>query len=160
MSRGRTIGIDLGTTNSVVAAVGPDGEPQVLENEIGERFTPSVVAFEDENEMATVGRAAANQAAQNPEYTIHSVKREMGRDDFEIEAPWGDSYTPEEVSALILAKLVEDAEAELDEPVTNAVITVPAYFGNRQREATKHAGEIDLQTGDLAGVFQIGRAHV
>jgi molecular chaperone DnaK len=140
MSGGRTIGIDLGTTNSVVAAVGPDGEPQVLQNEIGERFTPSVVAFE--NDEAIVGRAAANQSAQNPEYTVHSIKREMGREEFEVEAPWDEAYTPEEISALILAKLVEDAEMELDEPVTNAVITVPAYFGNRQREATKYAGEI------------------
>jgi molecular chaperone DnaK len=140
MSDGRTIGIDLGTTNSVVAAVGPDGEPRVLQNEIGERFTPSVVAFE--NDEAIVGRAAANQSAQNPEYTVHSIKREMGREEFEVDAPWGDAYTPEEISALILAKLIEDAEMELDEPVTNAVITVPAYFGNRQREATKYAGEI------------------
>ena len=136
----RPIGIDLGTTNSVVATVREDGEPQILPNAVGERQTPSVVAFDDGE--AFVGKTAANQAAQNPAHTVHSIKREMGRDDVVVEAPWGESYTPEEVSALICSKLIEDATAELDREVDSAVITVPAYFGNRQREATKQAGEI------------------
>lgn len=158
----RIIGIDLGTTNSV-AAVMMGGEPVVIPSAEGERLVPSVVAV-NKNGERLVGRVARNQAIINPENTIFSIKRFMGRryDDPEVQrakgripykitkAPNGDlrvvlgdkEYTPPEISAMILAKIKHDAEAFLNEPVTQAVITVPAYFNDAQRNATKDAGKI------------------
>ena len=158
----KIIGIDLGTTNSV-AAVMSGGEPIVIPSAEGERLVPSVVAMNKNNERL-VGRVARNQAITNPQNTIFSVKRFMGRksDDAEVErtkkrvpyevgqAPNGDvrvklgerDYSPPEVSAMILAKIKADAEAYLGETITQAVITVPAYFNDAQRNATKDAGKI------------------
>ena len=158
----KIIGIDLGTTNSV-AAVMIGGEPVVIPSAEGERLVPSVVAV-NKNGERLVGRVARNQAIVNPENTIFSIKRFMGRkyDDPEVQrarskvpyritkAPNGDvrvvmgeqEYTPPEISAMILAKIKRDAEAYLGEPVTQAVITVPAYFNDAQRNATKDAGKI------------------
>ena len=159
---GKIIGIDLGTTNSVVAVM-EGGEPTVISSAEGERLVPSVVAV-NKNHERLVGRVARNQAVVNPENTIFSIKRFMGRryDDPEVKkaltrvpykvtaAPNGDvrvvldgkEYSPPEISAMILAKLKADAEAYLGEPVTQAVITVPAYFNDAQRNATKDAGRI------------------
>jgi molecular chaperone DnaK len=159
---GKIIGIDLGTTNSV-AAVMVGGEPVVIPSAEGERLVPSVVAV-NKNHERLVGRVARNQAIVNPENTIFSIKRFMGRkfDDAEVQrtmsrvpykvtkAPNGDvrvvldgkEYSPPEVSAMILAKLKTDAEAYLSETITQAVITVPAYFNDAQRNATKDAGKI------------------
>ncbi len=159
---GKIIGIDLGTTNSV-AAVMMGGEPVVIPAAEGERLVPSVVAY-NKNHERIVGRTARNQAIINPENTIFSIKRFMGRkfEDPEVQrtisrvpykvakAPNGDlrvvldgrEYSPPEISAMILAKLKQDAEAYLGEPVTQAVITVPAYFNDAQRNATKDAGKI------------------
>ncbi len=159
---GKIVGIDLGTTNSVVAVM-IGGEPVVIPSAEGERLVPSVVAV-NKNHERLVGRAARNQAIVNPENTIFSIKRLMGRkyDDPEVQrtisrvpykitkAPNGDArvildgreYSPPEISAMILAKLKADAEAYLGEPVTQAVITVPAYFNDAQRNATKDAGKI------------------
>jgi molecular chaperone DnaK len=159
---GKIIGIDLGTTNSV-AAVMMGGEPVVIPSAEGERLVPSVVAY-NKNHERIVGRSARNQAIVNPENTIFSIKRFMGRkfDDPEVQrtisrvpykvakAPNGDvrvildgrEYSPPEVSAMILAKLKSDAEAYLGEAITQAVITVPAYFNDAQRNATKDAGKI------------------
>ena len=135
---GATIGIDLGTTNSCMAAV-EGGKPVIIPNAEGERTTPSVIAFSKAGERL-VGRIAIRQAAMNPDRTISSVKRHMGTD-------WradidGKRYTPQELSAMILRKLRTDAEAFLGQPVTDAVITVPAYFNDMQRQATKDAGRI------------------
>jgi molecular chaperone DnaK len=159
---GKIIGIDLGTTNSVVAVM-EGGEPVVIPSAEGERLVPSVVAF-NKNGERLVGRVARNQAVVNPENTVFSIKRFMGRkfNDPEVQkaiarvpykvtkAPNGDvrvvlagrEYSPPEISAMILAKLKADAEAYLGEPVTQAVITVPAYFNDAQRNATKDAGKI------------------
>jgi len=159
---GRIIGIDLGTTNSVVAVM-EGGEPVVIPSAEGERLIPSVVAINKNGERLT-GRVARNQSVVNPENTIFSIKRFMGRkfNDPEVkhaldripykisEAPNGDirvhmggrEYSPPEISAMILGKLKADAEAYLGEPVTQAVITVPAYFNDAQRNATKDAGKI------------------
>ncbi|MBN2047232.1 MAG: molecular chaperone DnaK [Anaerolineaceae bacterium] len=159
---GKIIGIDLGTTNSVVAVMS-GGEPTVIPTAEGERLCPSVVAV-NKNGERLVGRTARNQAVMNPENTIYSIKRFMGRkfDDPEVQraisrvpykvtkAPNGDirvvldgkEYSPPEISAMILAKLKADAEAYLGETVTQAVITVPAYFNDAQRNATKDAGKI------------------
>ena len=159
---GKIIGIDLGTTNSVVAVM-VGGEPTVIPTAEGERLLPSVVAV-NKNHERLVGRVARNQAIINPENTVFSIKRFMGRkfDDPEVQrtlsrvpykvakAPNGDvrvildgkDYSPPEVSAMILAKLKTDAEAYLGETVTQAVITVPAYFNDAQRNATKDAGRI------------------
>jgi molecular chaperone DnaK len=159
---GKIIGIDLGTTNSV-ASVMVGGEPVVIPTAEGERLCPSVVAV-NKNHERLVGKTARNQAVVNPENTIFSIKRFMGRkyDDPEVQrtvsrvpykvtkAPNGDvrvvldgkEYSPPEISAMILAKLKADAEAYLGEPVTQAVITVPAYFNDAQRNATKDAGKI------------------
>ncbi len=135
---GRTVGIDLGTTNSVVAAV-QGGEPVVIPNAEGMRTTPSVVHFGKDGQRL-VGIAAKRQAVLNPERTVSSIKRKMGtRDRATVD---GKDHSPEEISAMILRKLKEDAEAYLGEPVTDAVITVPAYFDDSQRTATKNAGEI------------------
>ncbi len=134
----RAVGIDLGTTNSVVAVL-EGGEPTVIANAEGGRTTPSVVAFAKSGEPL-VGEVAKRQAVTNVERTIRSVKRHMGTD-------WNISiddkkYTSQEISARVLQKLKRDAEEYLGEPVTDAVITVPAYFNDSQRQATKEAGEI------------------
>ena len=156
----KTVGIDLGTTNSVIAVM-EAGEPVVIPNAEGGRTTPSVVAFTKAGERL-VGQLARRQAAVNPENTVFSIKRFMGRKYDEVETerkmvPYkvvagkdgrveveiqGKRYTPEQISAMILQKLKTDAEAYLGEKVTDAVITVPAYFNDSQRQATKNAGEI------------------
>src|SRR5918999_234747 len=159
----RVIGIDLGTTNSAMAVL-EAGEPTVLENAEGERITPSVVAVNPKTGERLVGRLAKRQAVTNPENTVFSIKRFMGRkfDDPQVQeaikrvpykvtrAPNGDvrvvmggrEYGPPEISAMILQKLKTDAEAKLGDKVTQAVITVPAYFNDAQRQATKDAGQI------------------
>ncbi|MFP6702730.1 MAG: molecular chaperone DnaK, partial [Planctomycetaceae bacterium] len=160
MENEKVIGIDLGTTNSVVAVV-EGGEPKVLANQEGNRLTPSVVAFTDKGETL-VGEPAKRQAVTNPQNTVYSIKRFMGRrhnevssDDksvpytvvgeseayVEVEAS-GNSYKPPEISALVLRKLKEAAESYLGHKVNRAVITVPAYFNDAQRQATKDAGQI------------------
>ena len=135
---GKIIGIDLGTTNSCVA-VFEGGEPVVIPNPEGARTTPSVVAFTKTGERL-VGQVAKRQAITNPDRTISSIKREMGRD-YKVSID-DKSYTPQEISAMILQKLKADAEAYLGTKVTEAVITVPAYFSDAQRQATKDAGKI------------------
>ena len=134
----KTIGIDLGTTNSCVAVI-EGGEPVVIANAEGSRTTPSVVAFGKDGERM-VGQVAKRQAITNPDKTISSIKREMGTS-YKVTID-GKAYTPQEVSAMILQKLKADAEAYLGEKVTQAVITVPAYFTDAQRQATKDAGKI------------------
>src|SRR5689334_21528719 len=134
----RAVGIDLGTTNSVVSVL-EGGEPTVITNAEGARTTPSLVAFAKNGEVL-VGEVAKRQAVTNPDRTIRSVKREMG-------SLWtvdidGKKYTPQEISARVLMKLKRDAEAYLGETISDAVITVPAYFNDAQRQATKEAGEI------------------
>src|SRR5438067_13174367 len=156
----KTIGIDLGTTNSCMAVL-EGGEPSVVPNAEGGRTTPSVVAFTKDGQRL-VGAPARRQQVTNPENTVFSIKRFMGRKYSEVneemtivpykvsEGPnadvrvqaGGKEYAPEEISAMILQKLKADAEAYLGEPVSDAVITVPAYFNNAQREATKTAGSI------------------
>ena len=157
---GKIIGIDLGTTNSCVAVM-EGGEPVVIQNAEGGRTTPSVVAFTKDGERL-VGQIAKRQAVTNPENTVYSIKRFMGRRYDEVsreieEVPYkvirgkndvarvkaGDKeYSPQEISAMVLQKLKKDAEAYLGEPVKQAVITVPAYFNDSQRQATKDAGQI------------------
>ena len=157
---GRVIGIDLGTTNSCMAVL-EGGEPSVVENTEGGRTTPSVVAFTKDGERL-VGTPAKRQAVTNPENTVFSAKRFMGRKGSEVSeemtmvpyavtsGPNGDArinaggkeHSPEEISAMILSKIKADAEAKLGEPVTDAVITVPAYFNDAPRQATKDAGKI------------------
>ena len=134
----KIIGIDLGTTNSCVAVI-EGGEPVVIANAEGARTTPSVVGFTKTGERL-VGQVAKRQAITNPDRTIASIKREMGTN-FKVEID-GKAYTPQEISAMTLSKLKADAEAYLGEPVTEAVITVPAYFSDSQRQATKDAGTI------------------
>jgi molecular chaperone DnaK len=158
----KIIGIDLGTTNSVVAVM-EGGDPTVIPTAEGSRLLPSVVAF-NKNSERLVGETAKRQAVVNPENTIYSIKRFMGRRFDEVETergmvsfkivkgPAGDArvsipvtgreYSPQEISAMILGKLKKDAEAYLGESVTQAVITVPAYFNDSQRQATKDAGKI------------------
>ncbi|GAC85289.1 chaperone protein DnaK [Gordonia paraffinivorans NBRC 108238] len=135
----RAVGIDLGTTNSVVAVL-EGGEPTVIANAEGSRTTPSVVAFARNGEVL-VGQPAKNQAVTNVDRTIRSVKRHMGDNDWKVEID-DKKYTPQEISARTLMKLKRDAEAYLGEDVTDAVITVPAYFNDAQRQATKEAGQI------------------
>ncbi len=134
----RAVGIDLGTTNSVVAVL-EGGEPTVIANAEGGRTTPSVVAFAKNSEVL-VGEIAKRQAVTNVDRTIRSVKRHIGTD-WTVDID-GKSYTPQEISARILQKLKRDAESYLGEPVTDAVVTVPAYFNDAQRQATKEAGEV------------------
>ncbi len=134
----KVIGIDLGTTNSVVAVM-EGGEPTVITNTEGSRLTPSVVGFSKTGERL-VGQLAKRQAVSNPENTISSIKRHMG-ENYTVDIQ-GKKYTPQEISAMILQKLKEDAESYLGEKVTQAVITVPAYFNDAQRQATKDAGKI------------------
>src|SRR3954449_2588764 len=159
----KVLGIDLGTTNSVVAIM-EAGEPTVVENAEGSRLTPSVVAVNPRTGERLVGQVARRQAITNPENTVFSVKRFMGRkfSDAEVQrakqhVPYqvkaaangdvrvvmgGKEYSPPEVSAMILQKMRTDAEAKLGEKITQAVITVPAYFDDAQRQATKDAGQI------------------
>lgn len=134
----KVIGIDLGTTNSCVAVL-ENGNPVVIPNAEGARTTPSVVAFNKDGERL-IGDIARRQAAVNVDRTFFSIKREMGSD-YRVKVD-GKSYTPQEISAMILRKLKKDAESYLDEPVSEAVITVPAYFNDAQRQATKDAGRI------------------
>ena len=134
----KTIGIDLGTTNSCVAVI-EGGEPVVIANAEGARTTPSVVAFSKNGERL-VGQVAKRQAITNPDRTVSSIKREMGSN-YKVNID-GKAYTPQEISAMVLQKLKADAEAYLGEKVTSAVITVPAYFTDAQRQATKDAGKI------------------
>ncbi len=135
---GKIIGIDLGTTNSCVAVI-EGGEPTVITNSEGARTTPSVVAFTKDGERL-VGQLAKNQAVTNPDKTVISIKRHMGSD-YKVDID-GKKYTPQEISAMILQKLKTEAEGYLGEKVTDAVITVPAYFTDSQRQATKDAGQI------------------
>jgi molecular chaperone DnaK len=135
----RAVGIDLGTTNSVVAVL-EAGEPVVIPNAEGSRVTPSVVGFSKTGEIL-VGEVAKRQAITNPDRTVRSIKRQMGRKDWTIDVD-GKKWTPQEVSAQILTKLKRDAEGYLGDKVTQAVITVPAYFDDSQRQATKEAGQI------------------
>ncbi|MGM0471807.1 MAG: molecular chaperone DnaK [Bacillota bacterium] len=134
----KIIGIDLGTTNSCVAVI-EGGEPEVIPNATGNRTTPSVVGFTDKGERL-VGESAKRQAITNPDQTVASIKRHMGSD--HTEELKGEEYTPQEISAMILQKLKQDAEDYLGEEVEKAVITVPAYFSDSQRQATKDAGKI------------------
>ena len=134
---GKAVGIDLGTTNSVVAVL-EGGEPTVIANAEGNRTTPSIVAFKSEEVL--VAELAKRQAITNPDNTVRSIKRHIGtnwKETFE-----GKDYTPQEISARILQKLKRDAESYLGDDVTDAVITVPAYFNDAQRQATKDAGKI------------------
>jgi molecular chaperone DnaK len=135
---GRAVGIDLGTTNSVVTVL-EGGEPNVIANAEGSRTTPSVVAFAKNGEVL-VGEVAKRQAVTNPDRTIRSVKRHMGTD-WTVDID-GKSQNPQQISAFVLQKLKRDAEAYLGEPVTDAVITVPAYFSDSERQATKDAGQV------------------
>ncbi|MFC2768147.1 molecular chaperone DnaK [Mitsuokella sp. oral taxon 131] len=135
----KVIGIDLGTTNSVVSVM-EGGEPTVITNPEGSRITPSVVGFTKDGQRL-VGQLAKRQAVSNPDRTIASIKRHMGESDYKVKID-DKSYTPQEISAMILQKLKSDAEAYLGETVTQAVITVPAYFNDSQRQATKDAGKI------------------
>jgi molecular chaperone DnaK len=137
-SMARAVGIDLGTTNSVVTVL-EGGEPNVIANAEGSRTTPSVVAFAKNGEVL-VGEVAKRQAVTNPDRTIRSVKRHMGTD-WSVSID-GKDLTPQQISAFILQKLKRDAEAYLGEPVSDAVVTVPAYFSDHQRQATKEAGQI------------------
>lgn len=134
----RAVGIDLGTTNSCVSVL-EGGEPTVIANAEGSRTTPSIVAFARNGEVL-VGEVAKRQAVTNPDRTIRSVKREIGTN-WTVDID-GKKYTPQEISARTLMKLKRDAEAYLGEQITDAVITVPAYFNDGQRQATKEAGEI------------------
>jgi molecular chaperone DnaK len=138
MASDKILGIDLGTTNSAFAVM-EGGEPEIIVNAEGDRTTPSVVAFDDGERL--VGTPAKNQAVKNPESTVESIKRHVGEDDYAVELD-GEEYTPEQVSAMILQKIKRDAEEYLGDDVEKAVITVPAYFNDRQRQATKDAGEI------------------
>lgn len=135
---GKVVGIDLGTTNSVIAVM-EGNEAKVISNAEGERITPSVVGFSKNNERL-VGRIAKRQAITNPDRTVLSIKRKMGTD-YKVEID-NKKYTPQEISAMVLQKLKTDAEAYLGEKITQAVITVPAYFTDSQRQATKDAGKI------------------
>ncbi|AXR82133.1 molecular chaperone DnaK [Natrarchaeobaculum sulfurireducens] len=139
MASNKILGIDLGTTNSAFAVM-EGGDPEIIVNAEGDRTTPSVVAFTDDDERL-VGKPAKNQAIQNPEKTIASIKRHIGDDDYAVDIE-GEEYTPQEISAMTLQKIKRDAEDYLGEEVERAVITVPAYFSDRQRQATKDAGEI------------------
>ena len=139
MASDKILGIDLGTTNSAFAVM-EGGDPEIITNEEGERTTPSVVAF-TEDEERLVGKPAKNQAVQNPERTIQSIKRHMGEEGYAVDID-REEYTPEQISAMILQKIKHDAEEYLGDDVERAVITVPAYFNDRQRQATKDAGEI------------------
>src|SRR6266508_1455157 len=150
----RAVGIDLGTTNSVVAVL-EGGEPTVIANAEGSRTTPSVVAFAKNGEVL-VGEVAKRQAVTNPDRTIRSVKRHMGTDwSLDID---GKKYTAQEISARVLGKLKRDAETYLGEEITDAVVTTPAYFSDHQRQATKEAGQIARLTKTFNGQYGIDLA--
>ena len=134
----KIIGIDLGTTNSCVAVM-EGGQPVVIANAEGSRTTPSVVAFTKDGERL-IGQVAKRQAVTNPDRTVISIKREMGTS-YKVSID-GKQYTPQDISAMVLSKMKETAESYLGEKVTQAVITVPAYFNDSQRQATKDAGRI------------------
>jgi len=138
MASNKILGIDLGTTNSAFAVM-EGGDPEIIVNGEGDRTTSSVVAFTDDERL--VGKPAKNQAIQNPDRTVNSIKRHMGEENYSVEIE-GEDYTPEEISALVLGKIKRDAEEYLGDEVEKAVITVPAYFSDSQRQATKDAGEI------------------
>ncbi|MFB6082179.1 MAG: molecular chaperone DnaK [Halanaeroarchaeum sp.] len=138
MASEKILGIDLGTTNSAFAVM-EGGDPEIIVNAEGDRTTPSVVAFDDGEQL--VGKPAKNQAVQNPEQTVQSIKRHMGDPEYTVTLD-GEEYTPEQVSAMILQKIKRDAEEYLGQDVEKAVITVPAYFNDKQRQATKDAGQI------------------
>ena len=179
----KVLGIDLGTTNSVAAVVDA-GDPVVVENAEGGRLTPSVVAVNARSSERYVGQTAKRQAVTNPENTVFSVKRLMGRkfEDTEVKTaigrlPYkivqssngdahvemaGESYAPPQISSMVLQKIRQDAEAKLGEKITQAVITVPAYFNDAQRQATKDAGTIaglDVLAGLWAGQEAGRRDH-
>src|SRR5436853_4071365 len=135
----RAVGIDLGTTNSVVTVL-EGGEPNVIANAEGSRTTPSVVAFAKNGEVL-VGEIAKRQSITNPDRTIRSVKRHMGDNSWKIDID-GKAYNPQEISARTLMKLKRDAESYLGDTVTQAVITVPAYFNDAERTATKETGQV------------------
>ncbi|WP_353633605.1 molecular chaperone DnaK [Halobacterium sp. NMX12-1] len=137
MASEKILGIDLGTTNSAFAVM-EGGDPEIIVNSEGDRTTPSVVAFDDGERL--IGKPAKNQAVQNSDQTVASIKRHMG-EDYTVELD-GEEYTPEQISAMILQKIKHDAEEYLGHDVEKAVITVPAYFNDKQRQATKDAGEI------------------
>ncbi|AEN06278.1 Chaperone protein dnaK [halophilic archaeon DL31] len=139
MASNKILGIDLGTTNSAMAVM-EGGDPEIIVNSEGDRTTPSVVAFSDDGDRL-VGKPAKNQAIQNPERTVASIKRHMGEENYSADID-DEAYTPEQLSAMILQKLKRDAEDYLGDDVEKAVITVPAYFNDKQRQATKDAGEI------------------
>ena len=154
---GRAVGIDLGTTNSVVAIL-EGGEPTVIANAEGSRTTPSVVAFAKNGEVL-VGESAKRQAVTNVGQTIRSVKRHMGTD-WSVNID-GKKFTPQQISAFVLQKLKRDAEAYLGEKITDAVITVPAYYSDAQRQATKEAGQIaSLNVLRIINEPTVGRARV
>ena len=138
MASDKILGIDLGTTNSAMAIM-EAGDPEIIENSEGDRTTPSVVAFSEDGERL-VGKTAKNQAVQNPDRTVQSIKRHMG-EEYEVTVD-DEDYTPEQISAMTLQKLKRDAEDYLGEDIERAVITVPAYFSDAQRQATKDAGKI------------------
>ncbi|WP_330631574.1 Hsp70 family protein [Halocatena halophila] len=139
MSETPTIGIDLGTTNSAIAHA-EAGDIEILPGDTGDRTTPSVVAFDEATEQALVGRQAKKQAVSHPDRTVFAIKRFMGSDEVILLGPRDCAFTPEELAGLILKKLKHDGEAYLQESIDDVVITVPAYFNDRQRQATKHAG--------------------
>ncbi|WP_435125888.1 molecular chaperone DnaK [Halobaculum sp. D14] len=139
MATDKILGIDLGTTNSAFAVMEGD-DPEIIVNGEGDRTTPSVVGFADDGERL-VGKPAKNQAVQNPDRTIQSIKRHMGEEGYTVDID-DEEYTPEQISAMILQKIKRDAEEYLGDDVERAVITVPAYFNDKQRQATKDAGEI------------------
>ena len=136
---GRTVGIDLGTTYTAVAYVDDYGKPMILKNSDGQATTPSVVFFDPPN--YSVGEVAVQSTLTDPEHVVQFVKRFMGLRDHRIRVG-GQTFSPEFVSSLILRKVVQEAESELGESVTSAVITVPAYFGEAQRHATLEAGQL------------------
>lgn len=139
MSNGVVLGIDLGTTNSACAVV-EGGKPRIVVNSEGDRTTPSVVSFPEPNERV-VGKLARKKLTKDPEHTVYSVKRHMGEEGYAEEIR-GKEYTPEQISAMVLNKIKTEAEESLDRPVEGAVVTVPAYFNDRQRQATKDAGRL------------------
>ncbi len=146
MSNNKRIGIDLGTTYTATAAVVAD-EAEVTPNSEGDYTTPSAVSFDEDDGTVIVGKEALVRAQTYPERTIRTIKRHMGDHEYSVDID-GEEYTPEQISALILQKVVRDAEDHLGMDISNAVITVPAYFGERQRQATKQAGEIAGLTVD------------
>ena len=154
MAKEIIVGIDLGTTNSVISYRQADGKVKVIPNPEGPNTTPSVVAFKGSGEEI-VGNAAKRQAVTNPD-TISSAKRKMGTSEKFHVGSINKDFTPQEISAKVLAYMKSYAEKNIGQPVTEAVITVPAYFNDAQRQATKDAGKI----AGLEVVRKIGRAHV